>query len=323
MEQQFSLDALAVSALDHFDIGTCGEPHLINLSENATFKIDSLAGESWALRIHRLGYQNEVTIASELAWAIALRDAGVAITPIPVQGRDRTLIQQLSPSGRLAVLTKWESGAMPEIADSLESSFEKLGALAARMHGHARSWQRPSWFTRQSWDFQSSLGDEKPLWGRWCNGLGMTPELEMLFERTAQLVGSRLRRFGKSSERFGLIHGDTRLANLLIDGTDVKILDFDDCGFGWFMYDAATTVSFHEHEPQVPALLEAWKTGYRKVATLSLEDEAEIPTFIMLRRLLLVAWIGSHSETELAQSMGMQYAADSRSLCDNYLSRYS
>ena len=34
--------------------------------------------------------------------------------------------------------------------------------------------------------------------------------------------------------------------------------------------------------------------GYRSVAALAAADEAEIPTFVMMRRLLLVAWIGSH-----------------------------
>jgi hypothetical protein len=42
----------------------------------------------------------------------------------------------------------------------------------------------------------------------------------------------------------------------------------------------------------------------------------------MLRRLLLVAWIGSHSETELAQSMGVSYTQGSIPLCEAYLSRY-
>ena len=87
----------------------------------------------------------------------------------------------------------------------------------------------------------------------------------------------------------------------------VKVIDFDDCGFGWYMYDAATPVSFYEHEPQVPDLIESWKTGYRRVIELPKADEDEIPTFVMLRRLLLVAWIGSHSETDLAKSMGLPY----------------
>ena len=42
----------------------------------------------------------------------------------------------------------------------------------------------------------------------------------------------------------------------------------------------------------------------------------------MLRRLLLVAWIGSHSETELAQSMGVEYTGDTVPLCEDYLSRF-
>ena len=39
----------------------------------------------------------------------------------------------------------------------------------------------------------------------------------------------------------------------------------------------------------------------------------------MLRRLLLVAWIGSHSETELAQSMGVAYTEGTVGLCEGYL----
>jgi Ser/Thr protein kinase RdoA (MazF antagonist) len=88
------------------------------------------------------------------------------------------------------------------------------------------------------------------------------------------------------------------------------------------MYDAATPVSFYEHEPQVPRLIEAWVRGYRSVAPLATEDEAEIPTFVMLRRLLLVAWIGSHAETDLAQSMGVDYTAGTVGLCEGYLSKF-
>ena len=81
------------------------------------------------------------------------------------------------------------------------------------------------------------------------------------------------------------------------------MIDFDDCGFCWFLYDFATTVSFFEDHPQVPELKDAWVEGYRSVAPLAAADEAELDTFVMLRRLLLVAWIGSHHEfaTEAAE----------------------
>ena len=103
----------------------------------------------------------------------------------------------------------------------------------------------------------------------------------------------------------------------------MKVIDFDDCGFGWYMYDAATPVSFYEHEPQVGGLIESWMRGYRRVLDLPRADEAEIPTFVMLRRLLLVAWIGSHSETDLAKSMGLPYTEGTVGLCEEYLRKFS
>ena len=89
------------------------------------------------------------------------------------------------------------------------------------------------------------------------------------------------------------------------------------------MYDCATALSFIEGREDVPDLIGSWVKGYRSVLDLPEEDEAEIPTFVMLRRLLLVAWIGSHSETELAQSMGLAYTEETEGLCDQYISRFS
>jgi Ser/Thr protein kinase RdoA (MazF antagonist) len=220
------------------------------------------------------------------------------------------------------VLFEWETGAEPaEDGPGLKSSFETLGAITARMHAHVRDWKRPAGFERLTWDFDTSLGPT-PHWGAWRDGMGLTPELQDLFQRTVDLIERRLAAFGKGPERFGLIHCDMRLANLLLDGDTTKVIDFDDCGFSWLLYDCATTVSFFEHKPEVPDLLEAWVRGYRSVSPLPAEDEAEIPTFVMLRRLLLVAWIGSHAETDLAQSMGVDYTRQTAPLCEAYLAMF-
>lgn len=319
-----NLLSLATRALRRYDLPEGATPRLINLSENATYRVDNPAGgPPWALRVHREGYHSRTAIASELAWQAALRSDGATITPKAIRGRDGEYIQTVAdeslPRPRNVVLFDWETGSEPASTDV--SGFELLGETAARMHHHVRAWQRPSWFERHSWDFDTSLGD-RPHWGRWRDGMGMTPEALQALGETAGLIARRLERFGKSPDRFNLVHGDMRLANLLMDGGTVKVIDFDDCGFSWLLYDCATTVSFFEHTPEVPDLLNAWVRGYRRVGTLSPEEEAEIQTFVMLRRLLLVAWIGSHSETELAQSMGVTYTRDTIPLCERYLSRF-
>jgi len=58
------------------------------------------------------------------------------------------------------------------------------------------------------------------------------------------------------------------------------------------------------------------------VAPLAPADEAELMTFVMLRRLLLVAWIGSHSETDLAKSLGEPYTEGACNLAESYLSKF-
>jgi Ser/Thr protein kinase RdoA (MazF antagonist) len=314
---------VAEAATAHYALPPGLSVKMINLSENATYKVESPDGRRWALRIHRDGYHSKAAIASELAWLIDLRDSGVVVTPRPVKGLDGEIIQMVGharlPRPRHVVLSAWETGSEPGIGEDLSAPFEVLGEVTARMHLHTRRWRRPPWFTRLTWDFETSLGEAKPHWGRWRDGMGVDAAKAKLFGRTVELIGNRLAVYGKNADRFGLIHCDLRLANLLIDGGDVKVIDFDDCGFGWYMYDAATPVSFYEHEPQVPDLLESWKKGYARVLELPKADADEIPTFIMLRRLLLVAWIGSHSETDLAKSMGIPYTEGTVGLCEEYL----
>jgi len=133
---------------------------------------------------------------------------------------------------------------------------------------------------------------------------------------------NRLFRYGPGPNRYGLIHADLRLANLLEHDGDVAVIDFDDCGWGWYLYDFGTAVSFFEHDPRVPELMDAWVRGYRTVRKLSPEDEAEIPTFVLMRRLLLVAWLGSHAGTDLARGMGKDYTAQSCALAEDYLGRF-
>jgi len=113
-----------------------------------------------------------------------------------------------------------------------------------------------------------------------------------------------------------------RLANLLIEGDKTKVIDFDDCGFGWYLYDLSTALTFMEERPDAQELVDSWVRGYRLLATLTRDEEGEIWTFMMLRRMTVMAWIGSHSDTELAQSEGAGYTVGTCRLASQYLGRF-
>ncbi|MEV7011520.1 phosphotransferase [Streptosporangium sp. NPDC051022] len=298
------------------------EVTLVNVSENATYLVDDPAtGNRSVLRVHRLGYHSTPAILSELAWLEALRrEAGIR-TPrvLPAPGGRRVLTVPGAPP-RDCVMFEFLPGTEPP-RDRLPPAFERLGALTARMHRHARSWRRPPWFTRFHWDHDAALGGES-RWGRWRDGVGVDAEASALLERLDKELRERLHRFGRDPGRYGLIHADLRLANLLVagDGETPSVIDFDDCGFGWHLYDLAAAVSFIEHDPQVPELAASWVRGYRTVLDLPAEDEAEIWTFIMFRRLLLVAWIGTHTGVDIAAELGAGYTEGTCELAERYLS---
>jgi Ser/Thr protein kinase RdoA (MazF antagonist) len=297
-----------------------GAVRLINHSENHTFQVDTPEQGSFTLRIHRPGYQSRPSIESELAWLAALRrDTALAI-PEPVAGRDGKTLQDIAigGEGRLAVLFRHVAGREPTLDDALEPIFETLGGYAATMHRHVATWQRPPGFERQVWQAATIL-DEDGLWGDWRVAPGVDNANRKILDRLDSALWLRLAEYGTGPERYGLIHADMRLGNVLADGEAITLIDFDDCGFCWFAYDFAAAISFHETDPAVPALKAAWLEGYRRLRPLEPADVAAMDSMVLLRRMALLAWIGSHAETRLAQHHMAGFADGTAQLAERYL----
>ncbi|SEA95466.1 Ser/Thr protein kinase RdoA involved in Cpx stress response, MazF antagonist [Rubrimonas cliftonensis] len=303
-----------------FDQGA--EVRLLTVSENATFHVAGADGAQAVLRVHRPGYHTEAEIRSELEWIEALRAEGAVAAPAPLRtaGGERLAFFGEGEDRRAVAAFAFAAGVEPEPGDRLGAAFHGLGATTARLHAHARRWAPPPGFVRKTWDFDAMLGARR-LWGDWRAAEGLDAAGLALLERCAETLRDRLAAYGRGSDRFGLVHADLRLANLLVDGDAITVIDFDDCGFSWFVYDFAAAVSFIETEPYVPALAEAWVDGYRAVAELPDADAAAIPMFVTLRRMLLTAWLASHAETPTAQELGRGFVAGTLAIADDWLSR--
>jgi len=319
------LSQLATASLTLWALPQGATARLINISENATFVIEASSGFRSILRVHRQDYHTRNAIACELAWMQDLGVNGGVITPSTMAGRNREVIQESSiyglPGKRYLVMFEFVEGVEPDATDDLVARFEELGEIAALTHIHSLAWQRPDNFERLVWNLETVYG-LRPTWGDWRNAPAMNSSAKSIMQSLEDTVTRRLKNYGMAQDRYGLIHADMRLANLLVLQGSTRLIDFDDCGSGWYMYDFAAGISFMEDHPQVPALQVAWIKGYRKVRVLTAEDEHEMQSFVMLRRMALCAWIGSHSEVDIAQELSPVFVPITVSLAEEYLETY-
>lgn len=313
---------VAERALAEFDIAPDSSLRLLNLSENATYAVeDAGSGTRSILRVHRRNYHRAHEIESELDWLDALRrDSDVTVpTVLPARDGRRVVTVDVDGVQRHVVHFEMVAGVEPDEATLTVEDFHTLGRITAVLHEHSHAWTRPPEFSRFSWDWEHSLGDQ-PRWGRWQDAEGVGGPEHDLLDRAAQLLMQRLTDYGSGPEQFGLVHADLRLANLLVDGSTITVIDFDDCGFGWFFYDFGTAVSFIEDDPALPQWQDSWVTGYRSHRPLAAADEDMLSSFVLLRRLLLLAWMGTHSHSKESRTKAITYAAGSCALAEQYLS---
>lgn len=318
------VERLAQASLTLWPLAADARVRLLNVSENATFLVENGQGVRHILRIHREGYNSRAAIASELAWLDDLARSGEVVTPRAIAGRDGEAIQQGIveglPAPRRMVLFDFIEGEHPDEGHDLVPAFRRLGAVSARLHAHAAGWVRPPWFERLVWVPENVFGPAA-YWGDWRNGPGVEPAMLPLLQRVEDGVTARLAAYGRTDDRFGLAHCDLRLANLLVQGDSTRVIDFDDCGLSWFLYDLATALTVIDDLPATPDWVAAWLEGYTPLRPLSREDLAAVPSLLMLRRMAILAWMGTHPATELSQSARTGYAEATCRIAEAWLAK--
>jgi Ser/Thr protein kinase RdoA (MazF antagonist) len=288
---------------------------LASLSENAVFRVDTSDGQSYALRIHRPGYNTLPELESELAWTDALRAAGIDLptairtktgtgyVPVTMPGwtvpRQVGLVEWLPGKTLATAMEEQQATATAQQQDpaGAEASFAQLGRIAARMHNQASAWTSPSGFARRAWDADGLVGPN-PLWGRFWELPQLSAAQHDLLLDTRQALWNTLREYGTDPQTYGLIHADLHPYNVLVDQDRLTVIDFDDAGFGWHQYELAVALpSRPGQQGSLAGLQDSLIKGYRAERALSDQALSLLPAFMLVRTLVTLGWV--HARPEL------------------------
>ncbi|GAA0601414.1 hypothetical protein GCM10009534_39790 [Kribbella sandramycini] len=265
----------ATRALAEFAIE---EPRLtfITHGENTTFRVDSADGR-FLLRVHRPNRHGPdvdscLAVGSELDWLAALQADTDLSVPTPIRTRDGQWTAVAD--GLVCSLLGWQPGRM-QATNPRPIHFHRLGAVLATLHDQAANWTLPAGFVRMRWDWETYFGNTMEYGGRSaadCWDL-LSPPLRTQFDEVARRMQTVMSDLGTDPDVFTLIHADLHLENALFDGPAVRLIDFDDCGLGYHLYDLAVPLWEYLDHPNYPAYRAALLAAYGPVAHLGhLED---------------------------------------------------
>ncbi len=82
----------------------------------------------------------------------------------------------------------------------------------------------------------------------------------------------------------------------MFEGEQIKLIDFDDCGFGHFLYDFATSLAFQVLQPNFLELREGLFEGYESVRPLPPGTRENLAEFLRLRCYGLIRWAVERSD---------------------------
>ena len=241
-----------------------------------------------------LTMNNPAFTQSELTWLAALRDQAGLPVPEPVRTLDGRLLTTITtpgiPDGRVVSLMRWVDGQKLTDQSLRPHHARSWGRLVGQLHHFAAHWTPPQDFKRFHWDWDGLLGNnvlQTPVEELVAS---MPVELQNSFKQISQQVKDVMHSFGKGTDAYGMVHADMFLDNILFRCGEARLIDFEDCGFGHWMFDIAIVLAQFRWQERWPQIRDAFLAGYAEKHTLPDEQLQHLDLFMAAQHAIMILW---------------------------------
>jgi Ser/Thr protein kinase RdoA (MazF antagonist) len=148
-------------------------------------------------------------------------------------------------------------------------------------------------------DFQGLFSTRYPLTE--ASKALFTLEQITVMDTIAQVVKSAMDELGQGEDEFGLIHGDLLLKNILFHEGEVRALDFEYCGWGYYLYDLCPLLWQLKPLSNYKELEEALWQGYNSIRPLAERHRQLLETFIAGRQVASMRWVAANQHNPAYQ----------------------
>lgn len=310
--QQARLRPAALEVLRHWPIEVANVRLLMH-GYNTTYRVDTAAGERFALRLDVNHRKPVEELRAEMAWLSALAHDTDLVLPVPqltVDGGHTAAVFVPAVGANLeAALFSWLPGtdlsrrATPHMLG-------ELGRVMAALHTHAERWQLPPGASLPSADRYWAPGH--PLFVSGHHEL--TPQRVELFRSVAARVSDVHAQLAATAAPI-VLHADLHLANAKWHRGRLAVFDFDDALVGVRAHDLA--ISTYYLRPRTE-LIDALFEGYAAVRPLPALRDDQLEVLLAARNLLLAHELTSTDSGDF-RALLPQFMINSEIRCRHFL----
>lgn len=297
---------VAERALESYDLDVARLRYLAT-ETNTIFRVDTVDGRSFALRVGAPRQDTDVDVATELAWVAALNQE----TSLPVvqaypnaAGGFITLAEADGvPEERRCVMFGWLPGAVLDDR-ATPQTYERLGNVAAGLAVHGHRWQAPPGLDPLVWDRIFYYPTEPIVMFDPEYREVMTPARTEVFDAVTERAQAELTRL-RSVEPRGWLHGDLNPWNAMAYRGKVTVFDFEDVMIGAPVQDVAISLFYRRERPDYGDLRAAFQSGYEQVRPWPVEYEGQLELLMAARSVMFANYVirmGSEADGEYAPS---------------------
>ena len=244
-------------------------------------------------------------VESEMLFLNAMRKANLSV-PEPVPMLDGKLLKTITtpgvPEGKIISLMRWMDGR--KLSKGFHPAhFRLLGQMMAQLHQFSASWQPPGEFERPIWDWEGQLGCryfDDPI-------EELVDSMPKRFQEPFKIVSGRAREvmqdLGQGSDSYGLIHSDLYPENVLFKAGEIYPIDFEDCGYGYWIWDLAVPLSVSPWTTDWNHMRDALLDGYLKIRTLPEVQLKHLDLFTATHCATMVLWASMFIKNDPAMQL--------------------
>jgi Ser/Thr protein kinase RdoA (MazF antagonist) len=252
------------------------------------FRVDAARRRRFVLRVRDGDAISRAAATAQLRWLASIAEQTRLVAPAPA-GDAKSLEVDVDGERRWAALLTWVIGrpmspprwfVKPEVLTKVGRAVGELHTLSTKYAlGRDRA-HVPRWGAVRFFDHPNSAVSPR---GRAVLG---RREHETL-HRAADRVRAAMTGLGEGRAHFGLIHGDLEPANWVFHRGQPRLIDFDEFGLGYYLFDLLQVLWTHAMWPDYPSMRQSLLAGYEHVRPLTGRERRHVNVF---QAIPLITW---------------------------------